>query len=164
MSCEEVLEAVQQYPCRLVEITGGEPLMQEESLPLMTSLCDRGYDVLLETGGSLDIAKVDPRVKRIVDLKCPGSGMAKKNRWSNIAELRPGDELKFVIGDREDFEWAAARVRQYGLDRKATVLFSPVFGTLPPGTLAGWILAAGVPVRMQIQLHKALWDPSRRGV
>ncbi len=164
MSCEEVLAAVQQYPCRLVEITGGEPLMQEESLPLMASLCDRGYEVLLETGGSLDITRVDPRVRRIVDLKCPGSGMAKKNRWSNMADLRPGDELKFVIGDREDFEWAVARVREHGLDRKVTVLFSPVFGVLPPGTLAEWILAEGAAVRMQIQLHKILWDPSRRGV
>lgn len=164
MTLEEVLAAVEGFGCPLVEITGGEPLLQEAVHPLMTALCDRGYEVLLETGGSLDIGGVDRRVRRIVDVKCPGSGMEGKNLWSNLPLLRPTDEAKFVVADRADFEWAAEVVRRHDLASRCTVLFAPVFGVQNAEELAGWILAARLPVRFQLQMHKFVWEPSRRGV
>lgn len=163
-SVEDVIAAVSVYPCRLVEITGGEPLLQPEALPLMAALCDGGWEVLLETGGSLDISGVDPRVRRIVDFKCPSSGMEKRNRWENVPFLKSGDEVKFVMGTREDFDWSVEKVRAHGLDGRVEVLFSPVFGILSPGTLAEWVLSAPVRVRMQLQMHKYIWEPTRRGV
>jgi 7-carboxy-7-deazaguanine synthase len=164
MTVDEILAEVRAVGCRLVEITGGEPLAQAGVHELMTRLCDEGCEVLLETGGSLDISAVDPRVRRIVDLKCPGSGMEKKNLLSNIDVLGSGDEVKFVISDRNDFVWSAAMIRRFGLDRRCTVLVSPVFGVLPPADLAQWVLAERLPVRLQLQMHKHIWDPAARGV
>jgi 7-carboxy-7-deazaguanine synthase len=164
LSVGDVVDRVAAYGCPLVEVTGGEPLLQPESIDLMRALLDRGFEVLLETGGSLPIADVPAGVKRIVDVKCPGSGESDRNRWENLDELRPGDELKFVIAGREDYEWAAAAVRSRGLSEKATVLFSPVHEGLPGGDLARWVLADALPVRVQLQMHKQLWPGVLRGV
>lgn len=161
---EQVLDTISGYPCKLVEVTGGEPLVQEESLPLMKALCDAGYEVMLETSGSLDISAVDPRVRRIMDLKCPGSGMASRNRMENLKELRDTDELKFVIQDRLDYEWAKDLVLSQSLADTCPVLFSPVWGSIEFADLAEWILDDGLPVRMQLQIHKFIWDPQARGV
>lgn len=163
-SLESVLEEVARHGCRLVEITGGEPLAQPEVHPLIRALADRGYTVLVETSGAIDIAPVDPRATLIMDLKCPGSGMADRNVWANIPKLKPTDEVKFVIKDRADYDWAAAKVREYALTDSHQVLFSPVFGDLPPQALAEWVLADRLPVRCQLQLHKYIWDPAMRGV
>ncbi len=163
-SVEEVLSEIRRHPATLVEVTGGEPLSQADVHPLMTALCDHGYEVLLETGGSLDIGAVDSRVKRIVDFKCPSSGMMKKNLWKNADLLRPGDEVKFVMGTREDFDWAVERVREHTLTERVTVLFSPVFGELEPRLLAEWVLSLDLRVRMQLQMHKYIWEPTMRGV
>ena len=163
-SLDEIVEQVSSYPCRLVEITGGEPLLQEPVFPLMARLCDLGYEVLLETSGSLDIERVDRRVHRIVDVKCPGSGMEARNRPANLAVLRDTDEIKFVLADRRDYEWARERVLEENLAARCPVLFSPVFGDLEARRLAEWILADGLPVRYQLQLHKFIWEPSTRGV
>jgi 7-carboxy-7-deazaguanine synthase len=164
MTVDAILERVRSYACPLVEITGGEPLAQPGVHDLMRRLCDKGFEVLLETGGSIDIAPVDPRVKRIVDLKCPGSGMERKNLLSNLEHLRPGDEVKFVLSDREDFDWSAEMIRTQNLERRCALLMSPVFGRLEPVDLAGWILASGLAVRMQLQMHKYIWEPATRGV
>ena len=164
MSVAEVLERIETFRCRLVEVTGGEPLLQAGAFELMAALCDRGYDVMLETSGAVNIAPVDPRVRRIVDLKCPGSGMSDRNFWGNIAELRQTDELKFVLRDRADFDWAVARIRDLDLTSRCPLIFSPVFGELEPVLLAGWILESRVPVRMQLQMHKYVWEPLARGV
>lgn len=164
MSAEQVLEQVAGYGCRLVEITGGEPLLQPEAIPLMEELVRRGYEVLLETGGSLPIARVPPGVGRIVDLKCPGSGMASRNLWENLDHLREGDELKFVLADREDYRWAVGQIDARRLAGRCPLLFSPVHGRLDPGELARWILADRLPVRVQLQLHKYLWPGVERGV
>ena len=164
MSFDDVFDALRAYPCKLVEVTGGEPLAQDNCLPFMTRLCDEGYTVLLETSGSLDISRVDPRVHRIVDFKCPGSGMSARNRLKNIEFLKPTDELKFVIADRLDYEWAKDLVRKHGLRGRCPVLFSPVFGQLDNLTLVTWILDDGLDVRFQVQLHKYVWEPNKRGV
>lgn len=164
MVLDRILERVASYRCDLVEVTGGEPLLQPGCFDLLTALCDTGYDVLLETGGSLDISRVDARVHRILDVKCPGSGMADRNLWSNLPLLTSRDEVKFVIADRADFVWACEIERNSGLSSRCTVHFSPVFGTVSPTDLAAWMLEANVRARLQIQLHKILWDPQRRGV
>lgn len=164
MSIDEVLNRVISYGCRLVEITGGEPLFQEGVYELMRRLCDEGYEVLLETGGSLNISRVDARVKRIVDIKCPGSMMEKKNYWKNVEYLRPGDEIKFVIADREDYVWAKDVMSTYDLGKKCPVLMSVVFGVLEPIQLAEWILEDRLNVRFQLQMHKYIWNPEMRGV
>jgi len=165
MTIDEVIEKVKSYNCGLVEITGGEPLLQENSLELMKRLCDEKFTVLLETGGHRDISVVDPRVHIIMDVKCPGSKMSHKNRWENISYLTKKDEVKFVIKDRVDYEWAKGVVNKYNLfERVRAVLFSPVFGEIEPSTLAGWILEDKIPVRFQIQLHKYIWSPEARGV
>jgi len=163
-SIPEIVKEIESFRCRLVEITGGEPLVQEGTLDLMRMLCDSGYEVLLETSGSLDISGIDRRVKRIVDFKCPGSGMVKKNLWSNVAHLRAGDEVKFVVRDRTDFDWALDRIDEFSIDRCSHILFSPVFGVLEPVDLATWILKSGVNARLQLQMHKFIWEPSLRGV
>lgn len=163
MSLDEILAAVDAYACPLVEVTGGEPLVQEEVHDLLRELCDRGYETLLETGGSIDIGRVDPRVRRIVDFKCPSSGMMKKNCWPNVGHLRVTDEVKFVIGSREDFDWSIERIREYEIDRKCPILMSAVFGVLPPVELAQWILASRLNVRLQLQMQKYIWEPSVRG-
>jgi 7-carboxy-7-deazaguanine synthase len=164
MTLGEILSAVDSYGCSLVEVTGGEPLMQEGVYRLMTALCDRGHETLLETGGSLDISKVDPRVRRIVDFKCPSSGMAHKNLWANVGYLTSTDEVKFVIGEREDFEWSVQRIEEHGIDGRCPILMSVVFGVLQPVELAQWILERRLNVRLQLQIHKYIWEPETRGV
>jgi 7-carboxy-7-deazaguanine synthase len=162
---DEILAEVARHGCRLVEITGGEPLLQPAVHSLMTALCDAGYEVLLETGGGLDISAVDRRVRRIVDIKCPASGEAENNRWENLADLRAGDELKLVLADRADYEWAARVVAERHLaELGLPIHFSPVHGRLDPAELAGWILRDRLPVRLQLQLHKYVWGAETRGV
>ena len=160
----EILDAVAACGCPLVEVTGGEPLLQPDALPLLAALADAGYEVLLETGGGLDITPVDRRVRRILDVKCPGSGEAEHNRWDNLSDLRPTDELKFVIADRTDYEWAKRVLEERGLAGVCPIHFSPVFGRLELAELAAWILADRLPVRLADQLHKRIWGPDARGV
>lgn len=157
----EVLGAVAAYGARTVCVTGGEPLAQKACLPLLSALCDAGYDVSLETSGALDIGGVDPRVSRIVDLKAPGSGEFAKNRWENLTLLTAHDELKFVLKDRADYEWARDTIREHRLDARCPLLFSPVQGEMTPTMLADWIIADHLPVRFQMQLHKVLWGNMR---
>ena len=157
VALEELLERIAGFGVNTVCVTGGEPLAQKGCGNLLSALCDRGYSVSLETGGALDIAGVDPRVSRIVDIKPPGSGESGRNRWENIAHLRAGDEVKFVLASRADYEWACAVLREHRLDERCAVLFSPVQGELDPRQLAEWILEDRLPVRMQLQLHKILW-------
>jgi 7-carboxy-7-deazaguanine synthase len=164
-SLGEILDAVAAYRCPLVEITGGEPLLQKNVLALMSMLCDSGYSVLLETSGAHDISKVDPRVHRIMDLKTPGSGEVDKNLWSNIEHLNARDEVKFVMGSREDYEWSRDKVQRYNLPcRCRAVLFSPIFGRIDPREIVEWILADKLNVRFQLQMHKFIWRPTQRGV
>lgn len=163
-SIEQIIEEIKKYDCKLVEVTGGEPLMQEDIHELTKTLCDAGYDVMLETGGSLTIKDVDERVKIIMDLKCPSSGMMKKNLYENIEYLKSSDEVKFVIGDREDYIWSKEIVEHYSLAEKCTVLFSIVFDKLEPLTLAQWILEDKLKVRFQLQMHKYIWHPDTKGV
>jgi len=140
-------------------------LLQKNVLPLMSMLCDAGYTVLLETSGAHDISKVDPRVHRIMDLKTPGSGEVDKNLWSNIDHLTPGDEVKFVMGSREDYEWSHDKVQRYDLPSRChAVLFSPIFGRIDPRKIVEWILADKLNVRFQLQMHKFIWTPTQRGV
>lgn len=164
MTLDEVLDRVRGYRCRLVEITGGEPLHQPKAFLLVERLCSEGYEVLIETSGAIDIAPVDKRAHVILDVKCPGSGMAERMHWDNLNRLTEKDEVKFVIKDREDYEWASSIVTKYGLEKRCAVLFGPVFGELEPRRLAEWILADQLPVRFQVQLHKYIWDPDMRGV
>ena len=164
MSIDGILAAVAAFRCGLVEVTGGEPLLQAGCHDLLAALCDAGYEVLLETGGSLPVTDIDERVHRIVDVKCPGSGMSEKNLWSNLDLLTDRDEVKFVLADRKDFDWAMDIAARYQLPARTHVLYAPVFGMLSPTELAAWMLEAGVEGRLQIQLHKYLWDPQRRGV
>lgn len=154
---DSVLAEVRRHPAKQVCVTGGEPLSQKDCLPLLTALCDAGYDVSLETSGALDISAVDPRVSRIMDLKAPGSGEVDKNRWENLPCLTRRDELKIVIASREDYEWAREQVRSHDLPARCPVLFSPAQGNLAPTQLAEWILEDGLDVRFQVQLHKLLW-------
>ncbi len=164
MSIDAILQRIAGYGCRLVEVTGGEPLLQAAVHELVRRLCDDGYEVLIETGGHLDISPVDDRATVIMDIKCPGSGMGDRNRWENLQALRPGDEVKFVLADRRDYEWAREIVRERLQGGPRTVLFSPVFGMLDNGKLSEWILEDRLSVRFQVQLHKYIWDPDRRGV
>lgn len=163
-SIDEIVDRVKSYNCNLVEITGGEPLMQNECLDLMKILCDSGFDVMLETGGSLPINSIDPRVMIIMDFKCPSSGMMKKNLFANIKFLKNNDEVKFVIGNREDYEWSKKIISTYELDRKCAILFSVVFGALEPVKLVNWILEEKLDVRFQLQMHKIIWHPETKGV
>ena len=155
---DAILERVATFHTPYVCVTGGEPLAQKNCPALLAALCDAGYSVSLETSGALDIGSVDARVARIVDIKTPGSGEAKKNRWENIAVLKPSDEVKFVLCDAADYQWAKQMLTEYRLAERCPVLFSPVHGTLNPTLLAEWILRDRLPVRMQVQLHKYLWD------
>ncbi len=164
MTIDEILDAVAGYQCKLVEVTGGEPLVQDGVYELMIRLCDEGYEVLLETGGSLDISRVDSRARRIVDLKCPSRKMMSKNYWTNIDHLTPNDQVKFVIGTREDYEWSKEIINEYSLDKRCPVLMSVVFGELEPVQLADWILQDKLNVRFQLQMHKYIWTPEMRGV
>jgi len=163
-SIPSIVAEVRSHLLPHVLVTGGEPLLQEPVHELMRRLCDEEYTVLLETSGSLDISKVDPRVRRIVDVKCPGSGEVASNLWANLARLSTIDEVKFVIADRADYEWSRDVARREGLAQSAgAVLFSPASGgAATPRELAGWILADKLPVRLQLQIHKILWDPAER--
>lgn len=163
-SIEEIISRIKGYQCNLVEITGGEPLMQNECLDLMKQLCDQNFNVMIETGGSLPINNIDSRTMIIMDLKCPSSGMLKKNLYTNIQFLKKNDEVKFVIGDREDYEWSKEIISKYELNRKCEVLFSVVFGALKPVTLVNWILEDKLDVRFQLQMHKIIWHPETKGV
>ena len=161
----EIQDAVETFGCRLVEITGGEPLLQKNVISLMAMLCDSDYTVLLETSGAHDISKVDPRVHRIMDLKTPGSGEVDKNLWSNIVHVTPRDEVKFVMGSREDYEWSRDKVQQYDLTSRCNaVLFSPIFGRIDPRQIVEWILTDKLNVRFQLQMHKIIWSATQRGV
>lgn len=152
-----ILEQVASFPTRYVTVTGGEPLAQKSCLSLLRALCDAGYEVSLETSGALDVSAVDTRVMRVVDIKTPASGEQAKNRWDNLAHLLPHDEIKFVLVDEADYEWAKQVMQQHDLTRKCAVLFSPAQGQLSPTDLADWILRDRLQVRMQVQLHKILW-------
>ncbi len=158
---EAVLQEVASYQPRYVTVTGGEPLAQKNCLPMLGALCDAGYEVSLETSGAMDVAEVDPRVSKVMDLKTPASGEESKNRYANLSLLRPGDQLKFVLCDRRDYEWARERIGQYRLTERCEVLMSPVYGQLAAKDLAEWILADRLQVRFQIQLHKYLWGDER---
>ena len=158
ISVAEILRQVAEYAPRYVTVSGGEPLAQKNCLSLLGALCDEGYEVSLETGGALDIGKVDKRVMRVVDIKTPASGEAEKNRWENLPLLTPNDEIKFVLCDENDYQWAKQVIHQYQLAGKCAVLFSPAHGTLNPTQLADWILRDRLPVRMLLQLHKLLWN------
>ena len=164
-SLEEVLAEVEGYDCPLVEVTGGEPLLQEDVYPLMHGLLERGRTVLIETGGHRSTERVPEQVITILDVKCPGSGEAHRNDWSNLARLRPHDEVKFVIRDRADYEYARDVIRRHGIEgRAAAILFSPVHGVLDAKQLSEWVLADRLSVRVQLQIHKYIWDPDTRGV
>jgi 7-carboxy-7-deazaguanine synthase len=162
----DILDRVASYRCPLVEVTGGEPLIQEETPSLIRRLLEEGYEVLLETNGTQDINQVDDRCVRIVDIKCPSSGEMDKNDLENLSRLTEHDEIKFVIGGRDDYEYAKRILDLIDLNppRMKKVLFSPVFGTVEPSLLGEWILKDHLNVRLQLQLHKYIWDPERRGV
>ncbi len=164
MLVADVIREVLDHGCGLAEVTGGEPLLQPGVHTLMSGLCDEGLEVLLETGGGLDISGVDSRVRRIVDLKCPGSGEAENNHWPNLRHLRATDEVKLVLRDRVDYEWARDAIREHGLDRICPVHLSPVWGELAADELASWLLEDRLPARLSLQLHKALWGDQVRGV
>ena len=158
---DDILAEVARHGLRHVCVTGGEPLAQKGCLALLSALCDAGHDVSLETSGALDIAEVDARVARIVDLKAPGSGEVDKNRYDNIPLLRASDEVKIVLADAADYDWARAQIATHGLDRRCSVLLSPVAGALDPAELAEWVVRDRLPVRFQLQLHKILWNDAR---
>lgn len=164
LSVDAIIEKVKSYNCNLVEITGGEPLLQEDVYPLMTKLCEGGFTVLLETSGSLSIENVDKRVINILDFKTPSSKMDKKNHFQNLDFLKPNDEVKFVIGSREDYNWSKEIIEKYQLDEKVKILFSSVFGTAKHIELVNWILEDKLNVRYQLQMHKYIWDPNKTGV
>ena len=161
---DDIIAKVRSFETQLVEVTGGEPLLQPNVLPLLTRLCDLGKTVLLETSGSLDIAPVDPRVVKIMDLKCPSSGETDKNRYANLRHLTQLDEVKFVIADQADYDWTRRIITAEQLNQRCSVLVSPVVERLPLRTLAAWILADRLPVRLQTQWHKLIWGPTARGV
>jgi len=170
MTLTEIVQRVVEIGTPLVEVTGGEPLAHAPAFRLVTLLLDAGFTVLVETSGAIDLAPLDLRAHRIMDLKCPGSGESARNLWSNLDHLGGGDEIKFVLADRADYEWAVDVVRGRGLDARVregslrAILFSPVWDAIELRDLAGWILADGLPVRLQIQLHKLIWGPTARGV
>lgn len=154
---DEILVTVAHHGARHVCVTGGEPLSQKRCLWLLQRLCEAGYEVSLETSGALDVGAVDPRVRKVVDLKAPGSQEVRRNRWQNLVHLRPHDQVKIVIADRADYDWARAILAEHAINTRCQVLFSPVVATLAPRELADWILADRLPVRLQVQLHKLLW-------
>lgn len=164
LTVDEVLAQVREHRCPTVEVTGGEPLLQEGVYPLLTRLAEEFAAVLLETSGAVPIDRVDPRVVRIVDVKCPGSGEAERNHWANLDLLSPRDEVKFVLADRPDYEWAKEVLQRYDLLPRCPILFSPVHGALGPEELAAWVLADRLDVRVGLQLHKLIWPGIARGV
>jgi 7-carboxy-7-deazaguanine synthase len=164
MSLDEIITEVEKYDCKLVELTGGEPLLQKEINQLAERLADAGYKVLIETGGHRDISLLDPRVIRIMDLKCPDSGECEKNLWSNLEYLRPVDEVKFVIASRKDYEWTLQTIRQHQLEDRVGILISTVFGAVKAEQVVDWMLADKLRARFQLQLHKYIWEPTARSV
>lgn len=165
MSADEIMQAIKGYPTRLALVTGGEPMLQESVHSLFKTLLDRQYTVLLETGGQVSLETIDPRVHKIMDIKCPSSGMEDRNLYANVEFLSRNDEVKFVVADKVDFEWGCDVIRRYDLaSRASAVLFSPVFGKVAHRDLADWVLECGLPVRMQLQLHKIVWPDVERGV
>lgn len=166
MELADILDRVENYRCPLVEVTGGEPLLQEETPELIRRLLDKGFRVLLETNGSLDVSSVDPRCVKILDIKCPSSGEAEKNLFKNLDHLMKLDEIKFVIGDREDYDYAREKISLIFQMRpgRNIIHFSPLHGRMEPQTLAEWILEDRLPVKLQLQIHKILWPGERRGV
>jgi 7-carboxy-7-deazaguanine synthase len=161
---EDVIAEVERFPCRLLLLTGGEPLSQPAAFPFVTTLLDRGWQVLVETSGHVPIDALDSRAVAIVDVKTPRSGESHRMHWPNLERLRPQDEVKFVVADRADYEWSRSVVRERALAARGAVLLSPVHGTLDPGELARWVLEDGLPARVQVQLHKYLWPGAERGV
>ena len=164
MSINQILDKIREYPCKLVEVTGGEPLVQKECIELLQKLVELNYNVLLETSGSLTIKNVPNQVINIIDFKCPTSNMEKKNLWDNINYLKNGDEVKFVIGDREDYDWAKRKIKKYGIEDKCSILMSPSYNQIQEKELVKWILEDNLNVRFQIQLHKKIWPEEERGV
>jgi 7-carboxy-7-deazaguanine synthase len=164
MSLDEIIAEVESYDCKLVELTGGEPLLQKEINELAVRLADSGHTVLIETGGHRDISELDPRVIRIMDLKCPDSGESAQNLWSNLAHLRPVDEVKFVIASRKDYEWTLQTIRQHQLEGRVGILISTVFGAVKAEQVVDWMLADRLRARFQLQLHKYIWEPNARSV
>ena len=164
MEIPKIMNEIKQWDCNLVEVTGGEPLFQGECIDLLNELINQNYEVMLETGGSLPIVDVPIEVIRIVDFKCPSSGMEKKNLWSIVNNLQAHDEIKFVIGNWEDFDWAKGMINEYSLNEKCTILFSPAFGKIDPYQIVEWMLEENLPVRMQLQMHKQIWAPDEKGV
>jgi 7-carboxy-7-deazaguanine synthase len=164
LSIDEILARVRAQGTRMVELTGGEPLLQPALPALVTALCDAGFEVLVETGGHRDISVLDPRARAIVDVKCPGSGEQASTDLANLERLRAQDEVKFVLADRADYEWAREFVRAHGLEDRVPVHFSPVHGKLDPRDLAAWILEDGLRVRLNLQLHKYVWGAEAKGV
>jgi 7-carboxy-7-deazaguanine synthase len=163
-SIDEILEEVSTYRCRLVEVTGGEPLIQRETTQLLERLLEEGYEVLLETSGAWPVEDVPDGVRIVMDLKTPGSGMVASNRWQNLQHLDSDDEIKFVLCDRADYEWARGVIGEHDLTVHHSVLLSPSYDELDPRLLSEWVLADGLPVRVQLQIHKFIWSPSARGV
>lgn len=164
MALDDVLAQVRSYDCRLVEVTGGEPLHQPEAFTLIERLCADGYEVLVETSGALDITPVDPRAHIIMDVKCPGSGMTDRMDWKNLDRITNKAEVKFILKDRADYEFAREIIQRHDLAGRCPILFGPSFGELDPRQLAEWVLADKLPVRVQLQLHKFIWDPNMKGV
>ena len=164
MEITYIMSEIKRWDCNLVEVTGGEPLFQDECIDLLNELVNSNYEVMLETGGSLSISDVPKKVIKIVDFKCPSSKMEKKNLWSIVDDLQGHDEVKFVIGNREDFDWAKDKITEYSLDKICTLLFSPTFGEIDPQLIVEWILADNLPVRMQMQMHKMIWSPEEKRV
>jgi len=164
MTVPEIVDRVNGYDCTLVELTGGEPLLQPDINDLAAILCDAGHTVLMETGGHRDISKLDPRVIRIMDLKCPASGESQRNLWSNIEFLRPSDEVKFVVADRVDYEWAVNVIRRHGLEARVKLLISTAFGVIDTRRVVEWMLEDKLAARFQLQAHKYIWPPEARGV
>lgn len=165
LTIDDVMGQVRAFGCNLVEVTGGEPLAQLETFTLIKQLCDQGYEVLVETGGYLSTEPVDPRAKIILDVKCPGSGEETRNHWPNLERLRPGkDEVKFVVASEQDWLYAREVIAQYQLERRSTVLISPAWDKMDLRSLADWVSASGMNIRMQLQLHKYVWGPEAHGV
>ena len=163
-SIDEILEKIKEYNCNLVEVTGGEPLLQSQCINLLRELINNKYDVMLETSGSLSIKEVPEDVKKIIDFKCPTSGMEHKNLWAIINDINNNDEVKFVIGNKQDFEWAVNKIKEYNIEKKCIILFSSVFGEIEYEQVVGWMLDSKIKARFQIQLHKHIWEESTKGV
>ena len=161
---DDIIKKIKQYPCNLVEVTGGEPLFQENCIILLNRLVEEKYEVLLETSGSLSIENVPKEVINIIDFKCPTSKMMKKNLWENVDHIKPQDQIKFVIGNREDYEWAKNKIKEYKLTKKCDLLMSPVYDEIDSKKIVEWILEDSLDVRFQIQLHKEIWNPEKKGV